>query len=165
MYRLCRAPIDGEHRRVIGMLLARFSLIACVAISLLSTAALAQTANYTSVEATSEKPVQLSYHGSAHKDCTPAPLPTVRIMEPPKSGMLTVRRATLTTDKVAGCPAMKTPAQIVLYQARAGYEGPDHVKYEVTSENGEVATYDVTITIKNSPAQRSPTGTPGAQQL
>jgi len=160
-----QGSIDGEHRREIAMVLARFVFIACVAISLLPTTAPAQTANYTTVEATSEKPVQLSYHGSAHKNCTPAPLPTVRVMEPPKSGMLTVRRATLTTNKVAGCPAMKTPAQVVFYQARASYEGPDHVKYEVTSENGEVAIYDVTITIKASPAQRSPTGTPGAQQL
>jgi hypothetical protein len=53
--------------------------------------------------------------------------------------MLTVRKAELTTDKVAGCPAMKVPAQVVLYKARSGYAGPDHVKYEVTSENGEVA--------------------------
>ena len=32
-------------------------------------------------------------------------------------------------------------------RARTGYAGPDHVKYEATSENGEVATYDVTITV------------------
>jgi len=42
--------------------------------SLTATAALAQDVNYTSVEATSDKPVELSYHASAHKNCTPAPL-------------------------------------------------------------------------------------------
>ena len=117
---------------------------------------LAQDANYSSVEATSDKPVQLSYHASAHKNCTPAALPTIRVIESPKSGTLTVRRAVLTTDKVAGCPGLKTPAQAVFYLAHAGYAGPDHVKYEVTTENGEVATYDVTITVKAAPAQSPP---------
>ena len=41
--------------------------------------------------------------------------------------------------------------------ANAGYAGPDHVKYEVTAENGEVATYDVTITVKSAePPPQSP---------
>ena len=128
----------------------------CGAASLMATATFAQDANYTSVTATSEKPVQLGYHASAHKNCTPAALPTIRVIEAPKSGTLTVRRAVLTTDKVVGCPGLKTPAQAVFYLAHAGYTGPDRVKYEVTTENGEVATYDVTITVKAAPAQSPP---------
>jgi hypothetical protein len=106
------------------------------------TAALAQAANYKSVEAVPDKPLQLSYHASAH----------TRILarrqrrrpsassKPPQAGFLTVRQAELTTDKIPGCPTLKTAAQAVFYTANAGYAGPDHVKYEVTSENGEVAT-------------------------
>jgi hypothetical protein len=146
------------------LLQVRTRLVASAAAGLLATAALAQAANYTSVETISATPVQLSYHATAHKNCTPAPLPVVRVIEAPKSGMLTVRKAVLTTDKVAGCPAVKTPAQVVLYQARVGYAGPDHVKYEVTSENGEVATYDVTITVK-APATSPPAGNAGSRQL
>ena len=41
---------------------------------------------------------------------------------------------------------------MVFYQAREGYVGPDHVNYEVTDSNGEVATYDVTIVVKPAPA-------------
>ena len=78
--------------------------------------------------------------------------PARRLIEAPKSGVLTVRKAVLSTDKVAGCPGLKTPAQVAFYQARAGYAGPDRVSYEVTSENGEVATYEMTITVKALPA-------------
>jgi hypothetical protein len=131
----------------------------------MATAALAQDANYTSVEATADKPVQLSYHASAHKNCTPAPLPTVRVIEAPKSGTLTVRKAVLKTDKIAGCPSLKTPAEVVFYMAHPGYAGPDHVKYEVTSENGEVATNDVTIAVKAAPAQRPASGDAGVRPL
>ena len=54
---------------------------------------------------------------------------------------------------------------MIFYQARAGYTGPDEVKYEVTSENGEVATYDVTISVKAPPAQSKPGGASGGMPL
>ena len=75
----------------------------------------------------------------------------------------------LTTNKIEGCPELKTPAQVVFYTANTGYTGPDHVKYEVKDENNEVATYDMTITVKAAqPAQNPrqnypPAGTTGAQ--
>ena len=139
---------------------------ACVCAS----ATLAGDANYASVDAIPDKPVQLSYHASAHKsNCSPGALPSVHVIEPPKSGMLAVRDAVLTTDKIAGCPALKIPAQVVLYTANTDYVGSDHVKYEVKNEDGEVATYDMTITVKaaqpgqNPPTQNPPTGTTGPQ--
>ncbi len=121
----------------------------------ISVAALAQTAptsNYTSVEAIPNKALQLGYYASAHKsNCTPAPMPTIRVRQNPKSGLLIVRRATLTTNNVPGCPGLKIPAQVVFYQARGGAAGSDHVVYEVTNANGEVGNYDVSITIKEAP--------------
>jgi hypothetical protein len=131
-----------------------------LAAAITSTVALAQrtpTSNYTSFEATSAKPVQLGYYASANKDCTPAPLPKIRVVAAPKSGMLTVRRGELKTDQVAGCPGLKIPAQVVFYQARAGATGSDHLVYLVTNPTGEVGTYDVTITIKEAPKSNSGT--------
>jgi hypothetical protein len=123
---------------------------------LMAAAAFAQATSYTSVEATAGKPVQLTYHGSAHKNCTPAPPPTVRVIQAPKAGALIVRPAALTTNKVAGCPGIKVPAQVVFYQARADYTGPDHVSYDVTSSDGEVGTFDVAITVKAAPVPKVP---------
>jgi hypothetical protein len=136
-----------------------------MAASVLATTALAQTINYTSFEATADKPVQLSYHASAHNDCTPAALPTIRVIEAPKSGTLTVRQAVLSTDSVAGCPPIKTPAQVIFYRARLGYVGPDHVNYEVTSANGEVESFDVMITVKAEPAQNPPASDADGKRL
>ncbi len=129
--------------------------------AMVSSAALAQPApssNYTSFDVTSAKPTQLGYYAAAHKDCTPAPLPKISVIEAPKSGTLTVRRGELKTDQVAGCPGLKTPAQVVFYQARAGAVGSDHLVYLVTNPTGEMATYDVTINIKNPPEQVKPSG-------
>ena len=128
-------------------------------IAAISTAAFAQpppTSNYTSFEATPAKPVQLGYYASAHKNCTPAPVPVVRVIEAPKSGTLTVRRGELKTDQIAGCPGLKIPAQVIFYQARAGAAGSDHLVYLVTNPTGEVGSYDVTITIKEAPKPSAP---------
>jgi len=132
---------------------------------LVATAALAQSANYASYETTTDKPVQLGYYASAHKNCTPAALPTVRVLEAPKGGVLIVRKGVLATDQVAGCTGLKTPAQIAFYQPRAGYTGPDRVSYEVTSENGDVATYEMTITVKAAPATTPPADDPKGKSL
>ena len=133
-------------------------LLSCAIAGLAASAALAQAANYMSVEATAGKPLQLSYHASAHKsNCTPAPLSTFDVLQAPKLGVLTVRKALLTTNKVAGCPGLKIPAEVVFYRGRDGSAGPDHVVYKVTSSNGEVETFDVTITLKaGPPASASP---------
>jgi hypothetical protein len=143
----------------------RTILFAFAAASVWVCASLAQDANYARVIATPDVPVRLSYHASAHKsNCSPGALPTVRVIEAPRSGMLIVRQAMLTTNKIEGCPDLKTPAQVVFYTASTGYTGPDHVKYEVTDENRHVATYDMTITVEAAqPAQNPPTGTTGGQ--
>ena len=162
--RACRYSVGGGWLEGLGVVFAgcpgaggwRTLLFLCATAGLYATASLAQDANYTSADATPDKPVELSYHASAHKNCAPARLPTIRVIEAPKAGTLTVRKAVLTTNNVTGCPGLKTPAQVVLYLAHAGYAGPDHVKYEVTSENGEVATNDVTITVKAAPAPSPP---------
>ncbi|NVN88816.1 MAG: hypothetical protein HXX15_22295 [Rhodopseudomonas sp.] len=133
------------------------------ALSLLPAAGWAQSttsSNYAAFEAIGEQPVQLGYYASAKKDCSGAPLPTVQVLTPPAAGMLTVRRAELKTNKIKGCPDLTIPAQVVFYQARSGSSGTDHVVYGVTTVNGEVATYDVTITIKSAPVQKPSGGSP-----
>ena len=48
-------------------------------------------------------------------NCTPALIPTIRAIEAPKSGILTVGRGKSKTDQIAGCPGLKFPAQVVSY--------------------------------------------------
>ena len=137
-------------------------LLSCAIAGLVASAALGQAANYMSVEAMAGKPLQQTYHASAHKsNCTPAPLVTVDVLQPPKLGILIVRKAVLTTNKVAGCPGLKIPAEVVFYRGRDGSAGSDHVLYKVTSSNGEVETFDVTITVKPALPARPPSGVKG----
>ncbi len=67
------------------------------------------------------------------------------------------RRGELKTDLIVGCPGFKTPARAVFYQARAGMVGTDHLAYAAINPSGAVATYDVTINIKEAPKPASTT--------
>jgi hypothetical protein len=127
--------------------------------TLSSAGALAQQANYASAQAVAGQKLQLRVHASAKRTCEPASPPTVRVTEFPKSGTITVQRASLTTDQIPNCPGLRTPAQVVSYVANAGYAGPDILSYEVTSSNGEVSTFVFKIDVKEGPkSPPSPTG-------
>jgi len=141
--------------------LADWSALALVHAAALATAGAAfaqatSSTNYTSFDATSAKPVQIGYYGSAHKDCTAAALPTIRVVEAPRSGTFTVRRGVLTTNNLPGCPGLRVPAEVAFYQARAGVIGTDHIVYVVTNADGSVGAYDVSINIREAPKASAP---------
>ena len=138
-------------------------LLSCDIAGFIASAAFAQDTSYTSIEATAGKPVQLSYHASAGKNCAPALPPTVSVTQAPKARTLVVRKAVLTTDKIAGCPRLRTAAQVVFYQARADYAGADHVSYAATDADGRVASYDVTISVKPATAPSTSPGEKGTR--
>ena len=133
--------------------LHRHSLMALTLAVMIPSFAFAQAAlssNYTSFDATSEKPVQLGYYASAHTSTgSPAPSPEVRVVQAPKSGLVIVRRGELTTNKIPACPGLKTAVQVVFYEARPETTGHDHLVYTLKSENDEVSTFDVTINIQD----------------
>ena len=135
--------------------MVRVGALALAVSAVISTVALGQEApsvNYTSFEATSAAPVQLGYYGAIHKDCSPAPVVTIRVSEPPKSGTFTIRPGEMTTSATAKpCPGVKIPAEVVFYQARPGATGTDHLVYEVVNASNKIDAYDVTITIKEAP--------------
>ncbi len=123
-----------------------------------SAPAFAQSANYTSVETVAGASTQIGYYGSAKKGCAPAPAPTLRVVKPPKHGVLSVKSGTVTTSRIANCPNLRTPAQVVFYQGNGDYQGADEVAYEVTNFDAEVAVYNISITVKPAPkpAPQSP---------
>jgi hypothetical protein len=104
--------------------------------------------NYTTVEAVSGKTLQLNYHASVTRECNPAPLPKIRLINRPKAGTFTVRLATLTAAQIAGCQNLKLPVHATFYTSRAGYVGEDQVVYEVTTFEGEIEKFDIAITVK-----------------
>src|SRR5580700_8733470 len=135
----------------------KHTIIVGLAVALLAPATLAaQSTSYSRAETTSGAQVQLNYHATAKKDCTAMPLPSMRVLEVPRHGTLTVRKGEAMIAHIADCQPFKTPAEVVFYQSRAAYVGQDHLIYEVTNANGEVANFDISIEVKEGPRQRRP---------
>jgi hypothetical protein len=110
--------------------------------------AFSQSANYKSTETVAGVASQLDYFATGKKDCSPAAPPTVRVITPPKHGLLTIRRGTVTTNKIQNCPNLQTPVNVIFYTGNAGYAGPDEVVYEVTDSKGEVSVYNIAVNVK-----------------
>lgn len=132
----------------------RASALAATAMVLTSTMAAAQLGpptKYTAFKAVPGKAVELGNYASANQNCSPGPAPAIHVVEPPKSGTLTVRVAELTYSNVFGCPPIKMPAQVLTYEARDSGADRDHLIYDVSGAKGEVTIHDVTIEIAPSP--------------
>lgn len=131
--------------------------LAC-AIALSATNALGQSNNaYRSTDVVAGKPHRLGVYGNVQKDCTSGPLPTVRVVTPPKHGELNVRSGKLKAGRISRCPKLEATAQGIFYTASPTYKGADEVSYEVKSASGKVESHTVRITVKEAiPADAKP---------
>lgn len=123
------------------------------ALVLSASAALAQTNSaHRSADVVAGKPHRLGVYGNVQKDCTSGPLPTVRVVTPPKHGELNVRSGKLKSGRITRCPKLEATAQGIFYKASPTYKGADEVSYEVRSASGKVESHTVRITVKDTPA-------------
>jgi hypothetical protein len=126
--------------------------LAC-ALVLSASAALAQTNSaHRSADAVAGKSHRLGVYGNVQKDCTSGPLPTVRVLTPPKHGELNVRSGQLKAGRISRCPKLEATAQGIFYKASPTYKGVDEVSYEVRSASGKVENHTVRITVKDTQA-------------
>jgi hypothetical protein len=127
----------------------------CLALALsLQSAAHAASVNYGKLQATAGVQKEVRYHATGKKDCTAAPPPTVIVIDPPTKGLLVIRQATLTTERLPGCPKINLPASVVYYTANDGSEGRDRFIYQEKDVNGDVQVFDFTVQI--APAKPAP---------
>lgn len=128
---------------------AATSALACI-LALFGTIVLAQTNSaYRSTDVVAGKTQRLGVYGNVQKDCTSGPLPTVRVVTPPKHGELNVRSGKLKAGRISRCPKLEATAQGVFYKPNHTYNGADEVSYEVKSASGKLESHTVRITVKD----------------
>ena len=123
------------------------------ALVLSASPALAQTNSvHRSADVVAGKPHRLGVYSNVQKDCTSGPLPTVRVVTPPKHGELNVRSGNLKAGRISRCPKLEATAQGIFYKANPTYKGTDELSYEVRSASGKVEGHTVRITVKDAQA-------------
>ncbi len=128
------------------------STFACALILLATPTAAQSNSAHRSTDVVAGKQHRLGAYGNVQKDCTPGPLPSIRIVTPPKHGELNVRTGKLKAGRVSRCPNLEPTALGVFYKANSTYKGVDQVSYEVKSASGKVESHTVRITVKDAPA-------------
>ncbi len=126
---------------------ARYALFSVVC--LINVAAFGQEERvYQSARAIAGKEVRVALFGRANgKECKALPLPEIRVVDPPKNGALIIRTTTVTTNRYPNCASLKVPAQVLFYQSRSDYVGPDSISFTVTFENGVTQAHSLAITV------------------
>jgi hypothetical protein len=138
---------------------ARFALALTLVCLLHGPAGAQEERVYQSARAISGKEVRVAMFGRANgNECKALPIPEVRVNDPPKNGALVIRAATIVTSRYPNCPNLKVPAQVLFYQGRSDYVGPDSIGFTVTFENGRTQIHTLSITV----AKDGPPTTPEA---
>jgi hypothetical protein len=125
-----------------------FSLaMVCVLLGL-STAASAQSQTVErKYKGKPETDINVGIFTSIHKNCTPAPLPVVRLVAPPTHGKVTVKQAHLRATNLKQCLGAEFPAFVAFYRSAHDYIGQDVFTLEVIGSNGKTQFQRITVTV------------------
>jgi hypothetical protein len=122
----------------------------------LSGSALAQTSVYRNVDAASGTPVRARMVTSLKKDCTVGAPAQIKVVTPPKNGDLVIKNDKLKTPANFRCPNIETPVQVVFYQSKPKYVGPDEVALEVKTAEGGTQSINLKINVSDKPGATTP---------
>lgn len=84
-------------------------------------------------------------------DCTPGPLPAIRLVTPPAHGTVTIKRATFKATNFKQCLAIEVPALVAFYRAGVDFSGTDEFSLEVTSAGGRKEMQHFQVSASTSP--------------
>jgi hypothetical protein len=86
-------------------------------------------------------------------DCSPSGRTTVRVLEPPQHGKLTIEYGQATTtypkdSQLYDCNTKKSDGVLIFYESQPEYLGPDSVTFYAIFPNGNATTYHHSIDVK-----------------
>jgi hypothetical protein len=103
--------------------------------------------------ATAEQKLQLDFIHYIFPDCKSVGPVTVRVLEQPQHGVLSIEYGQAFTDfpaddKRAACNARESKGTLVFYQPNADYRGADSITVSALSESGHALTRHYAIEVK-----------------
>jgi hypothetical protein len=122
-------------------------ILATACVAFVVNAAFGQSEVRTTLPAISGVTTRLSHHATLRRDCTPGPLPELKVIDPPKNGTLLVRLMRLKGAPDSNCPGIELPAQVIFYRSAANFAGVDAISYQTTTA-GRVQPQSYTIIIQ-----------------
>jgi len=93
------------------------------------------------------KNIQVGLYINVKPDCTSGPLPTIRLVNPPANGTLTIRRGKVNATNYKKCLALEVPGFVAFYKSKPDFTGTDVATVEVTYPQGRTEIQRITIAV------------------
>ncbi|MEK9281903.1 MULTISPECIES: hypothetical protein [unclassified Bradyrhizobium] len=87
-------------------------------------------------------------------DCTSGPLPTIRLVNPPVSGKVTVKSAKVKATNYKSCLALEVPAYVAFYKSQPDFIGDDVLTIEVKYAGGRTEIQKITVNVTGPGTQQ-----------
>jgi hypothetical protein len=91
--------------------------------------------------------IQVGIYVSIKADCTPGPLPSIRLASPPENGKVTVKQAKVTATNYKQCLGLEVPAFVAFYYPRSDFVGVDVLTLEVRFPGGKTEVQKISVAV------------------
>lgn len=97
---------------------------------------------------------QVGTYINLRPDCTPGPLPTLRLIIVPAHGTISFKQGSLMAPNFRQCPSIEVTAILAFYRAAAGYSGTDMLELETSSTDGQIQREHIRLSVSNASRTR-----------
>ena len=106
------------------------------------------------VKSAPNKDTRIGLYLNVLPDCTSGPLPTIRLVNPPASGKVTVKSAKVKATNYKACLALEVPAYVAFYKSQPDFVGDDVLTIEVKYAGGRTEIQKITVNVSGPGAQQ-----------
>lgn len=106
------------------------------------------------MKSAANKDTRIGLYLNVLPDCSSGPLPTIRLVNPPVSGKVTVKSAKVKATNYKACLALEVPAYVAFYKSQPDFVGDDVLTIEVKYAGGRTEIQKITINVSGPGAQQ-----------
>ena len=100
------------------------------------------------------KDIRVGVYINIKQDCSSGPLPTIRLVDKPANGTVTVKSAKINAKNYKQCLAMEVPGYVALYKSEPTFNGVDTFTIEIRYPEGRTETQKLNVTVGGGTRER-----------
>jgi uncharacterized membrane protein len=93
------------------------------------------------------KDIRVGVYINVKQDCSSGPLPTIRLVDKPANGTVSVKSAKINAKNYKQCLALEVPAYVAFYKSEPTFNGVDSFTLEVRFPEGRTEMQKLNVTV------------------
>lgn len=99
------------------------------------------------------KDIRVGVFVNVKPDCSSGPLPTIRLVDKPANGFVTVKSAKINAKNYKQCLALEVPGYVAFYKSEPTFNGTDTFSIEIRYPEGRIETQKLSVTVGDAKAK------------